>query len=98
MKRYAIVRVRYDNCPIKYMIPKTYKNRCILHNKNCEQCRRNGDTKEQLIRKVAQALLIDKIERYRRAPNCDVNQTIIEHESRLCLERARKIVEFLGVE
>ena len=88
MKRYAIVRVRYDNCPIKYMIPKTYKNRCILHNKNCEQCGRNGDTKEQLIRKVAQV-----ISRYRNnlevCEYCDMKDEF---------EIAEEIVEFLGVE
>ena len=80
-KRYAIARVKYDNCPIKYMIPKTYKNRCILHNKNCEQCGRNGDTKEELIRKVAQVL----------------KRSWLNEENQPFREVAEEIVEFLGV-
>ena len=83
-KRYAIVRVKYDVCPIKYMIPKSYKNRCILHNRNCEQCGRTGDTKEQLIKKVAQA----SINYYESRPFSKVNFQ----------DMARWIVEFLGVE
>ena len=84
-KRYAIVMVKYDNCPIKYMIPKTYKNRCILHNKNCEQCGRNGDTKEQLVDKVAQVLM-RYITRKGRT-TCTMNRYYI----------AKEIIEFLGV-
>lgn len=102
--RYSIVRVE-NNCPRDVCGEEDF---CFLSKGKtledmCDYCDFLdekiiiGDTKEQLIKKVAQALLIDEIERYRKAPNCDVNQTIIEHESRICLEKARKIVEFLGV-
>ena len=93
MKRYAIARVKYDNCPIKYMIPKTYKNRCILHNKNCEQCGRNGDTKEQLIRKVAQII------KRELKGNCvaGLKDTVFVMKWCVVEKLAKKIVEFLGV-
>lgn len=94
--RYALVRVdgtRY--CPSRY--EKINRDFVCAGLPYCYKCR-YGDTKEQLVRKIAQALLIDQIERYRKAPNCDVNKTIVKHESRICLEKARKIVEFLGVE
>ena len=100
-KRYAIVRVDNTWCPNKF---ENVDNRfvCDSRKKNikyvhCERCL-YGDTKEQLIRKVAQALIIDEMERYRKTPNCDVNKTIFDHESKICLEKAKFIVEFLGVE
>lgn len=92
-KRYSIVRVD-DKCPI-------IEDLGYCDDVLCDDCKfkeNYGDTKEQLVRKITQALLIDQIERYRKAPNCDVNQTIIEHEYRICLEKARKIIKFLGVE
>ena len=98
-KRYTIVRVQ-KKCPYYEVISK----KCLLDFEDCRKKCINingkfqyGDTKEQLVRKIAQALLIDQIERYRKAPNCDVNKTIVEHENRICLEKATKIVEFLGV-
>lgn len=94
--RYSIVRVD-NSCPAMLDDFGCIIARNMLHCKCGEDTKNYGDTKEQMILKVAQALLIDEIERYRKAPNCDVNQTIIEHESRICLEKARKIVEFLGV-
>lgn len=111
MKRYAIVRVdmieRKDShdfvCPEHFegingrFVCASHYGKKYFPFAHCEDCR-YGDTKEQLVRKVAQALLIDAIERYRKAPNCDVNKTIIEHEYRICLEKAQFIVEFLGVE
>lgn len=90
-KRYAIVRVDYK-CPQD--LEEDIK-RCV--GEHCKNCR-YGDTKEQLIIKVAQALIIDEMERYRKTPNCDVNKTIFDHESKICLEKAKFIVEFLGVE
>lgn len=95
-KRYTIVRV--DNCcPAMLDDFGCSIARNILHCKCGEDTKNYGDTKEQLIKKVAQALLIDEIKRYRKAPNCDVNKIIIEHESRICLEKAQFIVEFLGI-
>ena len=97
MKRYAIVSVDYK-CPV--MLEEKLK--VCLSGHSCyhtEKCPYQwGDTKEQLIRKVAQALIIDEMERYRKTPNCDVNKTIFDHESKICLEKAKFIVEFLGVE
>ena len=101
MKRYAIVRVD-GICPTE---PEnlSYDQANEMFNCNCgndenKRCKNYGDTKEQLIRKVAQALIIDEMERYRKTPNCDVNKTIFDHESKICLEKAKFIVEFLGVE
>ena len=88
-KRYVIVRVKYDVCPIKYMIPKSYKNRCILHNKNCEQCGRTGDTKEQMINKIAQIM-------FKNAPKETYQPKYIEQKIKI-LKIAKEIVEFLGV-
>ena len=83
-KRYAILRV--DNkCPDEF---EKIDVQFICRNLSCyegKECYKNfyGDTKEQLIRKVAQALkqqmfLLDVYEDYKEA--------------------AKNIVEFLGVE
>lgn len=92
-KRYSIVRVD-GFCPLKLERKLNCDNRLC---RDCKLIKTYGDTKEQMVMKVAQALLIDEIERYRKAPNCEINKTIIEHESRICLEKAQFIVEFLGV-
>lgn len=79
-KRYAIVRV--DNkCPLNtednfYCSEYLQKDKC----KKCKEIR--GDTKEQLIKKVAQALELCMNKGYR---------TITSEEY------AKEIVEFLGV-
>ena len=82
MKRYAIVRV--DNkCPAYENI-----NLCDEENTTCEDCKVNdnyGDTKEQLIKKVAQA--INKA----RIHEC---KTFVEATNKI----AKEIIEFLGVE
>lgn len=92
-KRYAIVRVDkayyLNSCPAgfeeinndfvcSYKESKTYSISI-----NCKKCR-YGDTKEQLIRKVAQA----SINYYESRPFSKVNFQ----------DMARWIVEFLGVE
>ena len=85
MKRYAIVRVDNTWCPNKF---ENIDNRfvCDSRRKNikyvhCERCR-YGDTKEQLVRKVAQAL----------------KGTLWNDRKGLTYEEiATKIVEFLGV-
>ena len=94
-KRYAIVRV--DNmCPA---ITEEGINICKT-DKNCKnKCPyRYGDTKEQLIRKVAQVRLRQEIkewyEVFKQKPNKKVINTFWER----CLEHAKEIVEFLGVE
>lgn len=76
-KRYAIVRVD-DKCP-------ALETNICENNINCENCKfidNYGDTKEQLIAKVKQALEICKNKGYR-------NITSEEY--------AKFIVEFLGV-
>ena len=86
-KRYAIVRVD-NNCP--FMQEKFDFSSCSkMFNCDkfirCEKCEHNcryGDTKEQLIRKVAQALELCMKKGYR---------TITSEEY------AKFIVEFLGV-
>lgn len=79
-KRYAIVRV--DNkCPAYENI-----NLCYEENTTCEDCKVNknyGDTKEQLIKKVATALQI-----------CNKNR--VEKCNQFYFV-AKEIVEFLGV-
>ena len=89
MKRYAIVRV--DNkCPDEF---ENIKVDYICRNISCYQgkeCSKKfyGDTKEQLVMKVAQV-----IRRYRKnlevCEYCDMKDEF---------EIAEKVVEFLGVE
>ena len=79
-KRYAIVRV--DNCPPRNEIDAQFV--CFPNDNNCSGCR-YGDTKEQLIKKVAQA--INKA----RIHEC---KTFVEATNKI----AKEIVEFLGVE
>lgn len=84
MKRYAIVRV--DNvCPNIHDIHYKFvcENSNNFKNEKCNNCR-YGDTKEQLIRKVAQA--INKA----RIHEC---KTFVEATNTI----AKEIVEFLGV-
>ena len=99
MKRYAIVRV--DNmCPA---LTEEGINLCKT-DKNCKnKCPyRYGDTKEQLIRKVAQVLLREELEWYRE--NLDIiskgkiDEPLVRNLYEHCLGKAKKIVEFLGVE
>lgn len=92
-KRYIIARVKYDVCPIKYMIPKSYKNRCILHNRNCEQCGRTGDTKEQMIRKIKQVIF-----RNFKNYNLFMVKFLTPHLNSFAYKIAKEIVKFLGVE
>lgn len=92
-KRYAIVRVDdkclsdYENikCPYDYKCAKCKFGKLKNYN--------YGDTKEQLIRKVAQVLLKQDL-------NCEVfnPSKMIDVFCKSCLRRAKEIVEFLGVE
>lgn len=84
-KRYAIVRVDYK-CPQD--LEEDIK-RCV--GEHCKNCR-YGDTKEQLIRKVAQAI----VKRYFK--NFSGSKFCIDIMYREYLEVAKEIVEFLGVE
>lgn len=84
-KRYAIVRVD-DKCPVNLEEDISTVDRIKMFDcigkRQCGDCR-YGDTKEQLIRKVAQALELCMKKGYR---------TITSEEY------AKFIVEFLGVE
>ena len=91
MKKYAIVRV--DNCPSKF--EKGFNDYFVCDGRGkdmrlgkdkivCSNCR-YGDTKEQLIRKIAQVFSMEKI---------IVAKTLDEYKYKL----AKEIVEFLGVE
>ena len=78
-KRYAIVRID-EGCPLSDINIGNI-NACKA-SKGCRSCL-FGDTKEQLIRKVAQAL---------KRTLCN------DKESKTYEEIAKEIVEFLGVE
>lgn len=89
MKRYAIVRVE-KQCPFIYekQDKRAFLNRCLKSNYQCKDC--YGDTKEQMIRKVAQIL-------FKNAPKETYQPRYIEQKRKI-LEIAKEIVEFLGVE
>ena len=100
MKRYSIVRVD-EECPSHYEninndfvcadVPEHYV-------KHCKKCR-YGDTKEQLIIKIAQVMLRKFIVNYLRngiKPKLADEQIQIVYKN--YLELAKEIVEFLGVE
>ena len=89
-KRYAIVRVddksdnNCKNCEMLYTNDNG-NNDCRLRIGASFLCDRYGDTKEQLIRKIAQVFSMEKI---------IVAKTLDEYKYKL----AKEIVEFLGVE
>lgn len=86
-KRYAIVRV--DNkCPQD--LEEDIK-RCV--GEHCKNCR-YGDTKEQLIRKVATVLF----KKFMKTNSKFKGLKKIQVAKRLAYKLAKEIVEFLGVE
>ena len=85
MKRYAIVRVDNICPPIKMF--------CSDRKIDCKNCL-HGDTKEQLIRKVAQAIF-RKINKFGDKWQ---NKIWTEADIRYSYKLAKQIVEFLGVE
>ena len=94
-KRYAIVRVDNTWCPNKF---ENVDNRfvCDSRKKNikyvhCERCL-YGDTKEQLIRKVAQVLIKDEMKYCQ--PKTEVHKRISWQNN---MKLAKEIVEFLGI-
>lgn len=87
-KKYAIVRVDKDWCP--YYADKEFIIPCSNFCENrfeCKDCR-YGDTKEQLIRKVAQGIIIASRKR----------QIYIANPKAFSKAVSKIIVEFLGVE
>jgi hypothetical protein len=99
-KRYAIVRVdKLKFCPSdiegindKLVCSKTKDGEskvCIC---------RYGDTKEQMMKKIAQVLIRRKHKLYRKIWGGDWCDREREDSYKQCLEAAKEIVEFLGVE
>ena len=93
MKRYSIVRVDYK-CPV--MLEEKLK--VCLSGHSCyhtEKCPYQwGDTKEQLIRKVAQVLF----KKFMKTNSRFKGLKKIQVAKRLAYKLAKEIVEFLGVE
>ena len=79
-----------DVCPICPVIAQSCNN--------CKVKKDYGDTKEQLIKKVAQVIFLKKI----KALNKICREILSKKDSKRiyekCLEIAKEIVEFLGVE
>ena len=90
MKRYAIVRVDGE-------CPKGFNE--DIYCKWCGNCGRiYGDTKEQLIRKVAQVLFRRRLEMYNLIWGGVPSKQEAERYYEVREEIAKEIVEFLGVE
>lgn len=93
-KRYSIVRVD-DRCPVEveeniYLIDRIKMFPCFNDKRlSCKKCN-YGDTKEQMILKVAQIL-------FKNAPKETYLPRYLEQKRKI-LEVSKKIVEFLGVE
>ena len=89
MKRYAIVRAD-KFCP--RALERNYNLKCIgsLHCDKCDLRKKYGDTKKQMILKVAQIL-------FKNAPKETYQPRYIEQREKI-LKVAKEIVEFLGVE
>lgn len=93
-KRYAIVRID-EGCPLSDINIGNI-NACKI-SKGCQNCL-YGDTKEQMILKVAQEIFKAKLERYRQVWKCECSEMEKRDRYKDSLILARKIVEFLGVE
>lgn len=100
--RYSIVRVE-SNCP--YDVDGT-EDYCYLNTgkylRDCEYCKFGqekiivGDTKEQLIKKVAQAIE-RKLKKGLILRNIKINETYNIQKTISAKAVAKEIVEFLGV-
>lgn len=88
-KKYAIVRVD-KFCPRD--LERNYNLKCIgsLHCDKCIIKKNYGDTKEQLIRKVAQI-------RFKQETQYG-SKDMLKAVYNMCYRQAKEIVEFLGVE
>lgn len=96
-KRYAIVRVDYDSCPIKYQVPQKHRKiKCFPF--KCDKCGLYGDTKEQFEKKIAQVMLRKWLKGYLgTAMKPKIAQEQIEIVYKVYLGLAKEIVEFLGI-
>ena len=108
-KRYAIVRVEHY-CPIiednngdlkqtPYCPQDKDKNFLCS---DCKMLKNYGDTKEQLIRKITQVLFKEELGWYAEYPKIipkgEIDEPFCRNIYEHCLDKARKIVAFLGVE
>ena len=87
-ERYSIVRAD-KFCPRD--LERNYKLKCIgsLHCDKCDLKKKYGDTKEQLIRKVAQI-------RFKQETQYG-SKDMLKATYNICYKQAKEIVEFLGV-
>lgn len=93
-KRYAIVRVD-NHCP-EGLYENIKPNILCPKDGDCEKCN-YGDTKGQLIRKVAQAIK-RKLKGGLILRNTKINETYNIQKTISAKAVAKEIVEFLGVE
>lgn len=101
-KRYVIVRVD-GRCPVEEeenisLVDRIQMFPCFNDKRlSCKKCR-YGDTKEQLIKKVAQVFFKRKLKAYKKLlggmPN---DKKGLKEVYKRCLDCAKEIVEFLGV-
>lgn len=98
MKRYAIVRVDKKDCGNCEFTYKNKNGKVACKIGGIWQCDNYGDTKEQLVRKVAQVIFKSKLERYRQVWKCECSETEKRCRYNGSLILAQKIIEFLGVE
>ena len=95
-KRYAIVRVD-NSCPAMLDDFGCIVARNMLHCKCGEDTKNYGDTKEQLIKKVAQVIK-RKLKGGLILRNTKINETYNIQKTISAKVVAKEIVEFLGVE
>ena len=95
-KRYAIVRVD-NSCPAMLDDFGCIIARNMLHCKCGEDTKNYGDTKEQLIKKVAQVIK-RKLKGGLILRNTKINETYNIQKTISAKVVAKEIVEFLGVE
>ena len=88
-KRYAIVRAD-KFCP--RALERNYNLKCIgsLHCDKCDLRKKYGDTKEQMILKVAQI-------RFKQETQYG-SKDMLKAVYNMCYRQAKEIVEFMGVE
>lgn len=86
-KRYAIVRVE---CPPKNEIDAQFV--CFPNDNNCSGCR-YGDTKEQMVLKIAQVLIREVLADIK----IKVDKRTLEELTKMQRQSAEKIIDFLGV-
>ena len=98
-KRYAIIRV--DNkCPLN--TEDNYRCTEDIRRDSCKKCKEiYGETKMQLVGKIAQVLFKEELGWYAEyvdiIPKGKIDEPFWRNIYEHCLEKARKIVEFLGV-